>query len=332
MGKREKMKKIILIFLFLCPLIAKSETDAEIQLRSTINDVRNYCGGISAQMESLKKMAGIGTVINAVGTGVGVGGVIAGVVKESKDTETLAALKKLEESDANQKALEELRGAYLNSNAKENIKALAKELSADSKKFEKIAENQSKSDKMGNLRTGLFATNTATSVAGAVVSSKTILDDATLEKINLCKESIAKLRDASTRMKVEDGDNVNGDLMQKSQNIIERCGKYETYDMSSLNKLAKGATVSGAVGAVTGTVATITSALGTSKKAVDIDYRDSAQAQKDEKSLVAANKASNVLGGVTAGTSLAGTVLNATQVKKVKQLVTIADNCEGVLE
>ena len=326
------MKKIILILLCFCPLVAKSETDAEIQLRSVIKDVRNYCGGISAQMEPLKKMAGIGTVINAVGTGAGVGGVVAGVVKENKDTQTLDALKKLEQSEENQKALEGLRDAYLDPNARENIKALAKQLSVDDKKLEEIAENQKKSDRLGNLRTGLFATNTATSVAGAVVSSKTILDDATLEKINLCKESIAKLRDASTRMKVEDGDNANSDLMQKSQNIVERCSEYETYDVSSLNKLAKGATVSGAVGAVTGTAATITSALGTSKKAINIDYKDSDQAQKDEKSLIATNKASNVLGGVTAGTSLAGTVLNATQIKKVKQLVTIADNCEGALE
>ena len=230
------------------------------------------------------------------------------------------------------KALEELKDAYLNSSARGNIKALALQLSAGNQNFEKITESQSKSDKMGNLRTGLFATNTATSVAGAVVSSKTILDNATLEKINSCKESIAKLQTASTRMKFEDGDKANINLMQKSQNIVEKCGEYEKYDMSSLIKLSKGATVSGAVGAVTGTVATITSALGTNKKAINIDYNNYAQAQKDEKSLAATNKASNVFGGVTAGTSLAGTVLNVTMIKKIKQLVTIADDCEEALE
>jgi hypothetical protein len=309
-----------------------AETDAEIQLRNVINDVRTNCGGISTQMESLKKMAGIGTVVNAVGSVAGVGGMVAGSAKARQDTKTIQAIAELENSPENRAALENLRGAIMDSNAKENILALARQKMTDNSLMATVNESQKKSNQLGNLRTGLFATNTATSVAGAVVSSKTKIDENLNTKVKLCKESIGKIRDASTRMRTEDRDNLNTALLQQSQSIIDNCSEYETVDMEPINKLSKGATISGGVGAVTGAAATIASAVGTNKKVTDFDVTSSDGLQKDIKKLNQANVTSNLLGGITAGTSVAGTILNATQIKKIKQLVALSEKCEGVLQ
>ena len=55
------------------------------------------------------------------------------------------------------------------------------------------------------------------------------------------------------------------------------------------------------------------------------------QGVEDIKKYSKMNVASNVLGGVTATASLTGTVLNASQIKTAKQVLNIAQECEGVL-
>jgi hypothetical protein len=89
----------------------------------------------------------------------------------------------------------------------------------------KINQQQKKSDIAGNVRTGMFAVDTVSNVAGAVVSSKTIVDDDFVEQIKKCTESVAELRDARVRAKVEDGGMGLTQNMDISQKIIEKCGE-----------------------------------------------------------------------------------------------------------
>ena len=346
------MKKIALIF-GLIPFAAMAETDAEIALNGVIDNVRNQCGGISAELESLKKMAGIGTVVNAVGTVAGAGGVVSGVLKAKQDAQvlggelnllTLEAVKEKlsgqEKSTANMDALKRFYDKIPNANfeqLKKSIESLATSTNVQNIDREeagvkqKITTAQSKSDTFGNVRTGLFAANTATSAAGAVLSSKTGVDETLDVKIKGCAESMVALQNASTRVRLEDGENANTALLDKSQNILDKCSEYKNVDTESLNKLSKGGIITGSVGAATGLAATVTSIIGTKNKVSDIDLK-SENSMDEVNKFATINTASNVLGGVNAATSLTGAVLNATQIKKIKEVVTISENCEEALQ
>ena len=347
----------------LLPFAAIAETDAEKELINTINNVHNQCSGISDNMEPLKKMAGIGTAVNAVGTLAGAGGVASGIAKNEKDKniatsmgekysievikeklkdkelspENQAALKRFQESaqDVNwaevEAGLNKLSDEFDKQEAQSQEDMLKKLDAQEAAAQKRIEENQKQSDTYGNIRTGLFATNTATSVAGAIVSSKAKVDESLEERIKKCKNSLPELSNAVFRVRVEDGQSANTYLIEKGQKILGRCGEYNRLDISSLNKLANGATVSGAVGGVTGLAATVTSVAGTKNKVSDIDVA-SENAEQEMNKIEKVNVASNILGGVTAITSLTGTVLNAKQIKKIKDVIMVAQDCEEALK
>ena len=348
------MKKIALIFSIL-PLTALAESDAEIALNTAMDSVRTNCSGVSARMENIKKMAGIGTAVNAVGTAAGVGGVVSGVIKQKTDVEMAhnmgekegvdLLIKKLKERQAspeNQALLKQK--IRISADLEKNLNEFSASLSDEEREEEirnlenrseelqnEISKQQQKSTTAGNVRTGLFAVDTVSNVAGAVVSSKTVVGDDFIEQIKLCTESIHTLRDARTRAKVEDGGNVDQRKMEISQNMLDKCSEYEYVNLTPLNNFGKGAMVANSVGAVTGATATITSVLGNNKRLSNMDFTTAEGAQEINK-YEKVNKASNVLGGVTAAASLTGTVLNASQIKEAKKILNIASECEETLQ
>lgn len=348
------MKKIALIFSIL-PLTAFAESDAEIALNNAMDSVRTNCSGVSARMENIKKMAGIGTAVNAVGTASGVGGVVSGVIKQKTDLEmahnmgekegidvVLSKLKEKASAPENQAMLNQK--IKLSPGVEKELNEFATKLSNEEKEEEiknleqrseelqnEISKQQQKSTTAGNVRTGMFAIDTVSNVAGAVVSSKTVVGKDFIEQIKLCTESIHTLRDARTRAKVEDGGNIDQKKMEVSQKMLDKCSEYEYVNLTPLNNLGKGAMVANSVGAVTGATATITSVLGNNKKLSNMDFTTVEGAQEIVK-YEKVNKASNVLGGVTAAASLTGTVLNASQIKEAKKILNIASECEETLQ
>ena len=354
------MQKLCLFFILFLPISAIAETDAELALNTVLNNVRTQCSGISAELEPLKKMASIGTVVNAAGTAAGVGGVVSGIAKSETDKNIAydmgqkhgiellkEQLKAKELSTENQEALANFQKMATTFNWKQieqDLNKLSNDLDEqeeqkylqeleqkESETQKKINENQNKSDTYGNIRTGLFAANTATNVAGAIVSSKTNISTTLQEKIKACTESVNTLRNTMMQYRVESSENINTGLLSKSEQIVSKCGEYQYIDTESLNKLARGATISGTVGAVTGAAATISSISGTTNKLSNVDLTNANSIQEINK-IENMNTASNVLGGVTAATSLTGTILNATQIKKIKDIVPISNECEGALK
>lgn len=346
------MKKIALLFTVL-PISAFAASEAEIALTTALSHARENCSGVSAKMENIKKMAGIGTAVNAVGTAAGVGGVASGVIKQKTDVEMartmgekagidliIEKLKQKQLSPENQNLLKQ--GVSISPDLEKNLEKLADEMSESDKKINdlekksdelqnKINQQQKKSDIAGNVRTGMFAVDTVSNVAGAVISSKTIVNDDFVEQIKKCTESVAELRDARVRAKVEDDGMGLAQNMDISQKIIEKCGEYEYVNLTPLKNLGKGAVAANSVGSVTGVTAIITSSLGNSKHLSDMDFRTK-QGLSDVKKYESMNTASNVLGGVTTAASLTGTVLNAIQIKEAKKILDISSECEGALQ
>ena len=200
------MKKIALLFTVL-PISAFATSETEIALTTALSHARENCSGVSAKMENIKKMAGIGTAVNAVGTAAGVGGVASGVIKQKTDVEMartmgekagidliIEKLKQKQLSPENQNLLKQ--GVSISTDLEKNLEKLADEMSESDmeekindleKKSDElqneINQQQKKSDTAGNVRTGMFAVDTVSNVAGAVVSSKTIVNDDFVEQI-----------------------------------------------------------------------------------------------------------------------------------------------------
>lgn len=66
------------------PIVANAEV---MPLNDALRATYSACVGIDDELADLKKMAGINTAVTGVGTGLGVGATVTGLVKASKDKE-----------------------------------------------------------------------------------------------------------------------------------------------------------------------------------------------------------------------------------------------------
>lgn len=99
------------------------------------------------------------------------------------------------------------------------------------------------------------------------------------------------------------------------------------FDKDNINTLKTQMTASAIVSGIgTSTAGTIISAMANSKK---VREDDSEKGRKKEKGL---NLASNILVGVTMGTSATSTVFSVTAISKAKKDSKMAEECEAVLK
>lgn len=288
-----------------------------------LQNTYSACVGIDANLADLKKMAGINTAITGVGTGLGAGATIVGIVKEQKDQ--LADKLKLEKL----RAIEERRmqnetpptsNAELDAFAREFDNLLGRttdDKNTDSE-IEKL-DRQSKS--LGNWRTGLLAGNTATNVAGAIIAGQNRTDGDLQNQIENCKTAINELRRARGRARIEGTD------VGEANAIISACEGFETVDTSKINERAKGAMISSIVGATTGLAGTITSGVANSDSVRN--QGEGGTRTDKEKNL---NTASNVLAGASTVASATATIFNATQIKAIKDVANVAAKCTEALK
>ena len=295
----------------------------------SIQNVRAACNGLSGQMNELKRMAGINTAVTGVGTLASGGATVAGVVKANVDAQ----------ADEIQDWLDRFKNQPTDTsgNPKIDMAAIDKEelmnmvassgviavggadLSEIAAKKDELDQKTQQSKTLGNVRTGLLATGTVTNIAGAVIAGKNRTQGGLSEMINDCIDAVRALENAKMQMYV--AGTVTADDVARADKIIDACGGYKTVDLSVVDNRAKGATISSGIGAATGLAGTITSGVANSTQTRGGD-------EVREKNL---NTASNVLGGATTAASLTATIFNATQINAVKNLVQIADQCEGAL-
>ena len=289
-----------------------------------VQNVRDNCLGISSRLDHLKTLAGVSTGVNVVGTLSGAGALAAGIVKANKDKEAdkLAdTLSKLEVTDTknmiSSEDFEKTRAQF-----DKDFEALLKKYEAedaDGLEAQKSKLEQ-ESKTLGNVRTGLLAANTVTQVAGAAISSQTKVKGDLKEQINKCIAAADDLKESMMQARLDGKDT------SQAKRIVEACGEYKYVDLSKINNLATGATVTSSIGVVAGGVGTITSAVANT----DSTRKDDSDAGKaKEKNL---NTAANVLSGVSTATSAVSTVLNGVQIATIKKVVSTADNCEKEIQ
>lgn len=312
------MKKII--FSLWCIMITPVFANDILLLDDALRATYTACIGIDEALYDLKKMAGINTAITAVGTAVGAGATVVGVVKTGKDAkaESLEAiLKEIEELSKKQTPMTNTEVSVFMSefNAAYDT-VIQSELEIESE----LKKTVQQSKKLGNWRTGLMAGSAATNLASAVIAGTNKVDDDLESQITACKESLSVLRTAILQARI------NGEDVSEAQTIESVCKEFEYIDLSKINKRGKGAMVSSGIGATTGLVGTFTSASANSDKVRDNNTDFGKQKEKN------LNTVSNVLAGASAAASATATVFNASQIKAIKQVAEVASKCTGVLK
>ena len=278
------------------------------------------CVGIDDELADLKKMAGINTAVTGVGTGLGVGATVVGVVKASKDKEAEELEKLIKELHELEDGKDEPSDAEVTSFLKEFDSSYDTAIKDITTAQTKLDELNKQSKNLGNWRTGLMAGNTATNVAGAIIAGNNKVKDDLQAQIDNCRAAVKNLRDSTKQARF------NGEDISEANTIVDACQEYDYIDISSINKRAKGAMVSSIVGATTGLVGTVTSAVANTDKT----RNDNTDAEKQkEKNL---NNASNVLAGASTVASATATIFNATQISAIKKVAAVAEKCTGVLK
>ncbi len=305
---------ILLMLITAMPAWADDALDAALRATYTA------CIGIDDQLSDMKKMAGINTAITGVGTGTSIGATVTGFVKAGTD-------KKIAELEKILAEIEKISTGK-STPSKEQADAFMAEFgsyyttaagNADKYKSE-IGALTEKSKKLGNWRTGLLAGTTVTNIAGTAIAATNRVDDDLETQIANCVKSVNNLRNITTQSRIS-GVNVG-----EADAIINACGEFEYVDLSSINKRAMGAAISGGIGAGVGLVGTITSGLANSNKIRD-DNTDAGK--KKETDL---NTTANVMSiGATAASATA-TIFNATQIAAIKKVANVAAQCTGVLQ
>lgn len=308
--------------IFICVICAMpmcSVTATEADLIAALQNTYSACVGINSKLESLKKMAGINTAITGVGTGLGIGATAVGIVKSKRDEEIDKLTAQLNAQGAieikTKEQLYDVVTRLLDKTGDSQAHAMANRLR------EEMRQKQQQSKKLGNWRTGLLAANTATNIAGTVIASKNRINDDLQAHINRCKSSLSQLSRAKVQAELEGIDTTD------ASSILNACNGFNSIDLSKINSRATGAMAASAVGAVTGLTGTITSAVANSDSTRQLGA-DGLRTDK-EKNL---NTASNVLAGTSTVASATATVFNAIQIKAIKDVVSVAETCTGVLQ
>lgn len=310
--------KFLLVFsVCLLPIFAHAEV---LPLDDALRATYTACVGIDDELADLKKMAGINTAVTGVGTGLGVGATVVGIVKAGKDAEAEELEKLIKELHELEDGKDEPTDAELQSFLREFETSYDSAIKDITTAQAKLDELNKQSKKLGNWRTGLMAGNTATNIAGAIIAGNNKVDDDLQTQIDNCKLAVKNLRDSIIQARF------NGEDISEANTIADACKEFDYVDITPINKRAKGAMISSVVGATTGLAGTVTSAVANTDKT----RNDNTDAGKQkEKNL---NTASNVLAGTSTLASGVATVFNATQISAIKKVAAVAEKCTGVLK
>ena len=309
--------------LLIAPLLLACATSAygsQESLDAALRATYTACVGIDNELNDLRKMAGISTAVTSVGTLAGAGATVSGAIKMKTDAtatslqEILDQIKEKNKSNDTKYTTDQINELYKKFNA--SYQTAVTENNAQTE----LDQLNKKSKKMGNWRTGLLATSTATSITGAILSSKSKADADLEASIDACKSSVENLRNAIMQARIDGLD------ISEANEIASACGEYEYVDLTKINSKAKGATISSSIGAATGATGTALSAVANGDK---VRGDNTEEGQKKEKSM---NIAATALSGTTAAASLVSAIFSGTQIKEIKKVSSVAEKCTGVLK
>ncbi len=316
--------RFVVFFTLFCMLfnnVSIANTN-DLSLNDALRATYTACIGIDDSLHELKVLAGVNTAVTSVGTAAGAGATATGFIKQKTDNKMQIWKKLLQEMrelsaqyQGSEPTTEQKKNFLTEFNNTYNTAIQDSEITQES-----IDDLNKKSKTLGNWRTGLLAANTATNIAGAVISSQTINKDDIQTQINTCISATKNLSAAIMQARI------NGEDVSEAENIYTACNAYEYIDIDSVIKRGTGAMVAASVGAGLGGIGTITSSIANSQKIRD---ENSDAGKKKEKDF---NTTSNVMSVGATVASTTATVFNATQIAAIKRIASVSEKCTGILK
>lgn len=311
------MKRLLNILFLYAAFITYTCNAAPLDPAIAITNAKMNCDGISQTFKSMKTMAQVNTAVTGVGTAVGAGATIVGIAKANVDKQIEKLIR-----DVRQRESQSGNTSLTIDQSQDFIEKTMTLVKSSEKSQTPESQLEQKSKNLGNWRTGLLATNTATNIAGTIIAAKNRTDEDLRTQLDKCVRSIRDLQDSKMQAHI---DNADSATIQRMDNIINACIDYSTLDISKIDNQSTGATISSGVGIAVGASGTVTSAIANSDK-VRHDNTDKGMAK--EKNL---NTASNVLAAGATVASGVATVFNAQQIGTLNRAHKIATQCSEAL-
>ena len=295
------------ILLLLCTLsgaFIDSAHAGECNYEWTKSALRSACTGIAKELQAIKEKDTINVVVTAVGTGAAGGALYAGI-KRSDINKKIAELDKQMADIKNMSNADFVR--FLKNMAEfEEAKEHYNSICSQKRQL------QAQAKKLGNWRTGLMAGNTATAVAGTIISGQNEQNSGNIkEMIQNCLNTINAQKQNIGQAQIDCSPGVSQNL----QTVITECGKMSTTHMDKVSKNSNTSKIVSAVNIGTGLAGTVTSAVANSK--------DTPNPKAD--------KAANIFAGTSAIASGTSTVFNAITLKAINDNLKSATACEEAI-
>jgi len=294
--------------------------ESAVNLNRLIDEGQPTCSGIKANLDKIFGLVTASTISSAAGTVAAGSALAVGLIKSSKDKKAAAA-----STDA-------VKGIVIGDDLTE------KDFNNQLDDLVNIAtggdDYSKKSKSLGNARTALMATATATSAVSLGTSIASSMNAAQLaDKMVECDKKVGAIKsEKSNAQAIYDSYIIEADgkysgvnataldsALKKAEGISQNCTGYDKNNISTLkNKMTASAIVSG-IGTATGAAGTTTSVLANTNKMATEENKGKKKGF---------DIASNVLAGVTAGTSGATAILSGTALENAKRDSDMSGRCE----
>ena len=196
----------------------------------------------------------------------------------------------------------------------------------DETTYKEVATKTPNTKVLGNIRTGLMAGATATSLVSTGTSiGATVTASKLAEKMSSCNAKLSELKIAKNTLIAVLEDAEQPSTIATADNILNACTGYDEANIKTLKTTMTASAVVSGIGSAVAGAGTVTSIMANTDKTRN---DDSEKGQKKERAL---NLTTNILAGVATGTSGASTVLSATAISRAKKDSEMAGNCESVL-
>ena len=300
------MRKFFLFFLLPFFTLNSAYADDACEYDYIVNELRQNCIGISTELQQIKKYEIADTVVTGVGTVAAGGALYAGIKKKDFDKKAEELSKKLDN-------IENMSDAEFMVFLKEMAQYQELKEQYDSM-CQMKHDYEAKAKKLGNIRTGLMVGNTATAVAGTIISSKNKKDSGSIkDMIQQCLDTI-KANEQKIGQSMVDCERAKYEKLKKA---VLDCKMLSTENMEKVSKHNQVSTIVSGVNIGTGTAGIITSVL--------------ANQNKYDKKTKNMNTAANVLAGTSMVASGVSTVFNATTLKSINNNLQASELCERAL-
>ncbi len=194
---------------------------------------------------------------------------------------------------------------------------------------------------LGHVRTGLMAASAATSgVSVGTSAAASVNAGQVAEKMKQCNAVLGELRSINNKVKAlvdynnkkEEAKSMWREDIERSMYIISSCKGFDMTDINTIkNSMTASAVISG-IGTATAITGTATSAIANTDMPTHYQGTDpvavSNAIRAEENKRKKLDLTSNIMAGITAGTSLTTTAVSGAVLNKAKKLAEIAASCE----